>query len=149
MLEVDLSNYDYVIATPPCNYWSYARGNRCSQYAKDTMHLLPSILDKLIKLNKPFIVENVRNAPRFKEHGLLPREDCYTYIIGRHTYWSNVLFDADKIDQRQDFVFHGYTIQYDDMENKSHQGGYNVFNVIERFLYTIHENEKMKEGMIY
>lgn len=35
MLEVNLSNYDILIATPPCNYYSHARGaNPPSEYAK-------------------------------------------------------------------------------------------------------------------
>ena len=28
MLEVDLVNYDVIIATPPCNYWSRANYRR-------------------------------------------------------------------------------------------------------------------------
>ena len=132
MMQIDLSKYDYIIATPPCNYWSKARGNRCSEYSRKTKHLLPGILKKLIKLNKPFIVENVRNAKAFIENGLydLP---VFIYIIGRHTYWTNILMDT-KIKQRQDFTQHGWVIKYDDMKNKDHQGGYNVHQVIERFL---------------
>lgn len=34
MMDVDLTPYDYIIATPPCNYWSRARGKRCSEYSK-------------------------------------------------------------------------------------------------------------------
>lgn len=71
MLNIDLKNYDYIIATPPCNYWSKARGsNKPSKYALDTKHLLPGILKKLILLDKPFIVENVRNRPLFMKNGL-------------------------------------------------------------------------------
>lgn len=150
MLEIDLSNYDYIIATPPCNYWSVARGNRCSQYSLDTKHLLPDIINKLIKLNLerkqelriPFIVENVKNKKRFMENGILPEDRCYVKVIGRHTYWTNINFDEANIEQRQDFKHHGKVIKYDDMKDLSHQGGYNVYNVIERFLETIHKEGK-------
>lgn len=131
MMCVDLEPYDYIIATPPCNYWTYARGNRCSQYSKDTMHLLPDILNKLIKLDKPYIVENVRNARRFTEYGLLPRNDCYVYIVGRHTYWSNVKMDTSGIIQEREDVTN--------LTKSKRQGGNDVHNVIERFLQTIHE----------
>ena len=138
MLETDLSKYDYIIATPPCNYWSLARGNRCSQYSLDTKHLLPDIIDKLVKQDKPFIIENVKNKKRFMENGILPENRCYVKVIGRHTYWTNIDFDDSNIQQRQDFKYHGHTIKYNDMKDLSHQGGFNVHNVIERFLETIY-----------
>lgn len=136
MLEVDLSSYDFIIATPPCNYWSRARGNRCSQYSINTKHLLPGILKKLCTLDKLFIVENVRNEKKFKEVGLF-NYPCFVYIIGRHTYWTNVLLPGGIL-QRKDFTQHGWVIKYDDMNNKDHQGGYNVHNVIQTFLEVIH-----------
>ena len=136
MLTVDLSKYDFIIATPPCNYWSRANYRRDkSSYALSTKHLLPEIIDKLCKQDKPFIVENVRNARLFNLHGLY-NYPCFVYVIGRHTYWTNVLLGVD-IEQRQDFLNGGYVIKYDDMNNKQHQGGYNVHNVIERFLKTV------------
>lgn len=139
MLAVDLTPYDYIIATPPCNWWSAARGNRCSQYALDTKHLLPDIINKLIALGKPFIVENVKNRKRFTENGLMPRNDCYIKVIGRHTYWTNIDFNTDNIEQRQDFKHNHVVIKYDDMKDNYHQGGFNVAKVIDRFLETIHK----------
>lgn len=139
MLDVDLSSYDFIIATPPCNFWSIARGNRCSQYSLDTKHLLPAIIVKLMKLNKPFIVENVINKKRMQPYGLFD-VDCKIYFIGRHTYWTNIdLGDISEIEQRQDFKYGGYVIQYDDMKNQDHQGGFNVYNVIERFLERVNK----------
>lgn len=41
------------------------------------------------------------------------------------------------IEQRQDFTQHGWVIKYNDMDNKDHQGGFNVHNVIETFLQII------------
>lgn len=136
MLTIDLSPYDFIIATPPCNYYSIMNYRReTSKYAQATKHLLPSIIDKLIKLGKPFLIENVRNSVIFNKLGLYDKP-CFVYFIGRHTYWSNVMFNCD-IPQRQDFLNGGITIKYDDMKNMSHQGGYNVHNVVEMFLYTI------------
>ena len=101
MLEVDLVNYDVIIATPPCNYWSRANYRRkYSFYSLMTFHLLPCILMKLYALNKPFIVENVRNSRMFKENGLFDFPGIYVYIVGRHTYWSNVKFDVSDIVQK-------------------------------------------------
>lgn len=128
MLDIDLTNYDFIIATPPCNYWSRARGNKQpSEYALKTKHLLPYIIDKLIELNKPFIVENVRNYPRFNRYNLFDKK-CFIYEVGRHTYWTNVAFNPNTIKQHYDFKYGGIQI------TKNKQGGENVYNVIESWL---------------
>lgn len=92
-LDVDLSPYDYIIATPPCNWWSKAnyRRNR-SIYAMRTAHLLPCLLIKLTKSGKPFIVENVKNLDRMGKLGIFELCDelgIIYHVIGRHTYFSN------------------------------------------------------------
>lgn len=136
MMTVNLDKYDYIIATPPCNYWSRNNYRReISKYALETKMLLPNIIDKLIKIGKPFIVENVRNSTLFEKYKLYDKS-CFIYIIGRHTYWTNILMTTD-IEQRQDFKIGGYVIKYEDMKNKDHQGGYNVKKVIDTFLETI------------
>ena len=95
MMDIDLSPYDFIIATPPCNFYSKAcNKNRHSHYAINTAHLLPDILFKLENLGKPFIVENVRNYPMFSSMGLIPRSKTYVYFIGRHTYWSSIPFNT-------------------------------------------------------
>lgn len=144
MMDVDLTPYDMIIATPPCNFWSIARGNRCSQYSLDTKHLLPDILTKLIKLDKPFVVENVINKKRFAENGIYDIAKCNIYYIGRHTYFTNIDLTDEEIAElnrqnRQDFKYGGHTIQYEDMSNKKHQGGYNVHLVIEHFLKKVEQ----------
>lgn len=93
-LDIDVATYDYVIATPPCNWWSKAnyRRNR-SIYAMRTAHLLPCLLIKLSKSGKPFIVENVKNIDRMERMGVFELcEDLGIayHVIGRHTYFSNV-----------------------------------------------------------
>lgn len=134
MLSVDLSIYDYIIATPPCNYFSKARGNKKpSVYAENTKHLLPSILNKLIVSGKPFIVENVRNLPLFESLGLF-NIGCFVYFHGRHTYWTNMAFNPSNILQKYDFSTGGVPIA------KNIQGGDNVHLVIDYWLDTLHNN---------
>ena len=65
MLTIDLYDYDYIIATPPCNWWSRANYRRDSSiYALSTKLLLPCIIYKLAYIDKPFIVENVLNEKK-------------------------------------------------------------------------------------
>lgn len=130
MMDVDLTPYDVIIATPPCNWWSNAfrTTRKISQYAIDTSHLLPGILAKLLSINKPFIIENVRNAPLFKSHGLFDK-GCYIYFVGRHTYWTNVPFNPSNIIQIFD------NIQFSSKNKR--QGGSNVQAVIDYWLEVV------------
>ena len=74
-MHVDLRKFSFVLASPPCNYWSRAN-NACetSAYAQKTKHLLPSMLSKLAQSGKPFILENVRNRPRMSRYHIWERE---------------------------------------------------------------------------
>lgn len=135
MLETPLDDYDFIIATPPCNYYSKARGNRKpSKYALNTKHLLPAILDKLRNCGKPYIVENVRNAPLFNKQDMFSKAD-FVYFVGRHTYWTNIPFNTNNISQEFDFSYGGVRL------NNNTQGGQNVHNVIEKWLGVIHERK--------
>ena len=140
MLGIDLSFYDFIIATPPCNYWSRANYRReTSDYSQKTKHLLPDIIDKLIKLNKPFIVENVRNYKLFNEYDLF-NKDCFIYEIGRHTYWTNIVFNGSNIKQKNDNI-HNISL-------KDRQGGFNVYNVIEYWLEIVNREYNVKSEMM-
>ena len=139
MLGIDLSFYDFIIATPPCNYWSRANYRReTSDYSQKTKHLLPDIIDKLIKLNKPFIVENVRNYKLFNEYDLF-NKDCFIYEIGRHTYWTNIVFNGSNIKQKNDNIHN--------ISSKDRQGGFNVYNVIEYWLDIVNKEYNVKSEM--
>lgn len=145
MLAVDLTPYDILIATPPCNFYSRANYSReTSAYAQETKHLLPSIIDKFIKTGKPFIVENVRNDPLFKKLGLY-NKNCFIYKYGRHTYWTNIMFNMQGIPQEFDFcnTLEGYKSC---VRLKSYvQGGKNVNEVLDYFLDIVigrKENER-------
>ena len=155
MLKINLDKYDYIIATPPCNYYSRANYRReTSEYSQKTKHLLPDIINKLIKLDKPFIVENVRNPKIFHDQGLF-NKSCFVYIHGRHTYWTNIPFNPSNINQENEYKlaickklddgtwFKSGQIYIGNMNNLSknnRQGGQNVHNVINYWLEILHEN---------
>ena len=129
MLNVNLEDYDFLLATPPCNYYSRANFSReTSVYAQQTKHLLPDIITKFLRTGKPFVVENVRNKPLFKKLGLF-NFPCFIYFHGRHTYWTNIMIDFRHIPQEYDFKnIKGYGC----VRLKSYvQGGDNVNKVFE------------------
>lgn len=133
MLNIELSEYDFVIATPPCNYWSRANYRReYSLYSQKTKHLLPGIIDKLKDYKKPFIIENVINKPLFYKNNVLPQNNICVYYIGRHIYFTNILFNT-YINQEKE------NIQY--LSSSDRQGNNNVFYVIDRFLKCIHNDD--------
>lgn len=141
MLQVDISKYDYVIATPPCNYYSRANYRReTSEYSQKTKHLLPKILEKLAVSDKLFIVENVRNCKLFTScniYALCDKYGIFSYEYGRHTYFTNVMINFSNVKQRQDFLNGGIKINYHDDFSKYREGGFNVHQVIEYWLQRV------------
>ena len=134
MLDIDLTPYDVIIATPPCNFYSKARGNRKpSEYALQTKHLLPSILQKCLNLGKPFLIENVINKKLMID--VIKLAPHLYFEHGRHAYFSNIKFDYKTIPQTYDYSYGGYQIN-----PKNNQGGENVHHVIEGFLKQVKEN---------
>ncbi len=140
MMDVDLSSYDFIIATPPCNWYSRANYRRnTSEYALKTKHLLPGILKKLCNQSKPFIVENVKNKKLFQQEGLLD-VNCYIHFVGRHTYWTNILMDTSDIIQKPKVeIVNGKRkwLSSQNLDKRDRQGGEEVHEVIERFLQSI------------
>ena len=130
MLDVDLNCYDFIIASPPCNYYSRANYRRDkSDYALNTKHLLPSILNKCIRSGKLFIIENVRNYNLFKELGIIDLADkngVFIYEYGRHTYFTNLMFNPFNCKQIKDNVT--YTCNG---KSVYREGGFNVHEVID------------------
>ena len=136
MLEVDLSPYDYIIATPPCNWWSQANPYYWrSEYSLKTRHLLPLMLIKLGGQRKPFILECVRNLKRYKENNIF--RICEMYGINHQVVWRHVYFSNTDVNvscpQIQDFKIHGKRVNND----KYNQGGTNVHACIEKWLEVI------------
>jgi site-specific DNA-cytosine methylase len=144
MLDVDLSKYDLIIATPPCNYYSRANYRRDqSKYALETKHLLPMILNKLQRQNKPYIVENVRNPKLMEE--IIKTFNGFIYIHGRHTYFTNYMFVCSDIPQVMEYkttktiIKNGKKMRSGQIalfNKKEHEGGSNVNRVLERFIET-------------
>lgn len=134
LMEVDFKEYDLIIATPPCNYWSRANCNINSEYSQKTKHLLPFIIWKCIAVGKPFIIENVINKKRmyFLEE---VKKYCHYVEHGRHSYFMSHQIDISSVPQIQDFKYGGRFINKGD--NK--QGGSNVNNVIEKYIDTLIE----------
>lgn len=60
-LEFDLSGFDFVWASPPCQ--RYAAVTRWRGKASDHPDLLPLVLRKLAAVSVPWVVENVLGAP--------------------------------------------------------------------------------------
>ncbi|MCK9576718.1 MAG: hypothetical protein M0R51_12415 [Clostridia bacterium] len=148
MLEIDLSPYDIIIATPPCNYYSKLNRFRdSSEYAQNTKHLLPEIIEKLHKNGKPYIVENVRSHII---NSLIKSQKNYNGFIiqhGRHTYWTNIPFNPKGIKQKIDFKYIDKNKPQNHIINrtsKNGQGGDNVHDVIEYWL----KNVKIEQGLI-
>ena len=138
MLEVKIDHYDFVIATPPCNWWSQANPYYWhSEYALKTRHLLPLILIRLAKTKKPFVVECVKNLKRYKENHIFDickKYDITWQVIGRHVYFSNKSYNLD-CPQIQDFKIHGVRVNKDGYN----QGGTNVHNCLEIWMNNLEE----------
>lgn len=136
MLSVNLEEYDFIIASPPCNWWSKANPYyKTSRYALETKHLLPDIITLIGEREKPFIIENVKNIKRMQENGIFElcnKYGIFVYFIGRHTYFTNVFCNLD-CPQIQDFKYGGVRVNNDGYN----QGGTNVHNVIEIWLKVI------------
>lgn len=86
MMNIVLDTFDYLIATPPCNYYSKANYRRdTSIVAQSTKHLLPDILRKFALSGKPFLIENVLNK------SLIPLPyKCFMYEYNGHAFYTNV-----------------------------------------------------------
>lgn len=130
MLEVDLSGYDLIVASPPCNFYSRANYRRyTSKYSQETKHLLPETIKMLENLKIPVIVENVRNPNLLKD--IIANTKLFYYEYGRHVYFTNRIFE-----------FSGIKQELDNIQDKSvieRQGGNNVNNVFNEFIKTFLE----------
>ena len=132
MLDVNLTPYDILLATPPCNFYSYARGsNPPSKYALETAHLLLEIIIKFYKTGKPFIVENVSNKNSLDFIWALSTElGLYRFKYSRHTYITNCYFDVRSAQKYFDFIKERNP--YFDK-----QGGFQVSEVLDLFIKSV------------
>lgn len=129
--DLDFNQFDIILCSPPCNYYSRANYRRNeSEYALRTKDLLPLCINRAYLTHKPFIVENVRSPKLFSQLDI--PADIFIYVYGRHTYFTNVMIDFSNIPQRQDFIAGGKLINYHDPSGR--EGGFNVNNVFKYFL---------------
>lgn len=138
MLEIDIDNFDILIATPPCNYYSKLNRNRDrSEYALKTRELLPRIIEKFSNQDKPYIIENVRSHII---NDLIKKSNFNGFVIqhGRHTYWTNIWFNPVTIKQTYDFKATGRRGDGKIKRLKDNvQGGENVNQVIEYWVESL------------
>lgn len=138
--EVDFNNYDVIICSPPCNYYSRANYRRdSSHYALSTRDLLPLCINKANRTNKPFIIENVRNSRAFSK--LQIPQDIYIYEYGRHTYFTNIMLDLSGLPQKE--ARDVSNIQW--IPQKHRQGGYSVNVVFLWFLSVVLNKDFLSE----
>lgn len=62
-LDVDYAGYDLIHASPPCQRWSGASGKNNRNYLYSD--LLRPTRDKLKLSGRPYVIENVENAPLY------------------------------------------------------------------------------------
>ena len=125
--DVDISNFDIFIGSPPCNFYSKANYRRyISDYSLDTFSILPTMLKLFYNSGKPFIIENVINKPlMFRVINDLPL-DIFYFEAGRHCYFTNIYFHFNDKFSKADGIAH--------MSQKKRQGSGGVNLVFSRFL---------------
>ena len=123
------NNIDYIIATPPCNFYSRANYRRESSIvAQETKDLLPYCLALCIKSGLPFIIENVMNST------LLPKSNLYEFDFGQYHFYTNVfMLVPDK----------SYAVSQNkqNVTRSKRDGNKNVDLIIKLFLELVHEKE--------
>ena len=85
-LEVDLSPFKFVWASPPCQF---ASENTQKRYRANHQNLIPAVREKLILSGLPYIIENVENA---RHHLIKPIMLCGSMFglkIFRHRYFES------------------------------------------------------------
>ena len=145
MMYVPLNDFDFLIASPPCNFWSRIRMCNYSVYTLATGYLLPSILKKFIQSGKLFVVENVSNIERFKKFGIFDLP-CLKYKIGRHMYFTNIYLSNIELKHLRSLqVFEDLT----HMPSYNRQGGKNVHIVIDYFLKKVKAGCSIQPGCCF
>lgn len=128
--EINFNDYDIILCSPPCNYYSRANYRRdSSDYALRTKDLLPLCINKAYRSGKPFMIENVRNKNLFKK--LQIPNDIFIYEYGRHTYFTNVMIDLNGVPQDEG------TNNIQNISTNHRQGGFSVNSVFKWFLSVV------------
>lgn len=59
-LSVDLSGFDFIWASPPCQRWCAYK--RRKDHVKERLNLIPATRERLIASGSPYVIENVEGA---------------------------------------------------------------------------------------
>lgn len=128
--QINYDEFDMIIASPPCNYWSkanYRRDREESKYAQKTKYLLQFFLNIATNNNKPIIIENVINRKLMEKELKIPN-NIEIVINGRHTYFSN-----KNIQFIKKFTFEK-SCNIVNKSTKQRQGDNQVQQVFEKFI---------------
>lgn len=102
--DVDVSKFDFIHASPPCQSHTSlkhirdAQGNQCR-----VVDILEDVVDRLVALGKPFIVENVVGATVEKHelHEVMLCGSMFGLKVRRHRkFWSNVPLKTLRCDHK-------------------------------------------------
>ena len=83
-LEYDLSDYDFIWASPPCQAYSEATPITTKGNHPKLIHI---IREKLIKSGKPYIIENVEGARRDLINPIMLCGTMFGLKVWRHRYF--------------------------------------------------------------
>jgi len=79
-LAFDLSGYDAIHASPPCQAYSVLKGRTTKQYPK----LIPETRQRLMRTGKPYVIENVAGAKKDLINPLLLCGTMFNLNVIRH-----------------------------------------------------------------
>lgn len=115
-LTFPLDGFDVIHASPPCQAYSAATGNK---HRGKHPNLLPVIRERLLESGKPWIIENVIGAPI--HHGIMLCGSMFGLPIQRHRWFetSHLLF-APCHCQRRGLIYsiHGHNVWLRDIKGK-------------------------------
>lgn len=81
-LEADLSGYDFIWASPPCQ--RYSAGAAKWGTSEDHPHMIPTIRDRLVKAGAPFVIENIVPAAEFLHDPIMLCGTMFDLGVFRH-----------------------------------------------------------------
>ncbi len=105
--DVQLSSFDFIHASPPCQTHTSLTFLRDAQGGKTTVvDILDEVVDLLVALNKPFVVENVVGATLAARHAGLHQivlcGSMFGLKVRRHrVFWTNMQLTTLECAHRQ------------------------------------------------
>lgn len=81
-LGVDLSGYDFIWASPPCQ--KYSAGAARWGTSEDHPHMIPAVRDRLIESGTPYVIENIVPASEFLRDPIMLCGTMFSLGVFRH-----------------------------------------------------------------